>query len=533
MDEYLKQDRKVELTDEGPSEKPFVLSISLPPQYEIVEELGQGGMGTVYKARHKQLGNFVAIKVINPSLLEGKNETRENAQKRFVNEARAVSQLKHENLIALKDFGVTPEGAAFMVMDFVEGKTLDALIEMGPMDYKQVLQLMRGICDGLEEAHSLGLVHRDIKSGNIIVARSVTGREIPKLLDFGIARITGDDGKTGGLTGTGEVFGSPNYIAPEQSLSSKVDRRADIYSLGCVLFECVTGKLPFKGDTAMHTVMMHLNSPIPSASSVLGKPLPPDLEYIIARCLQKEPAKRYPTAMALKADIDLLLAGKKLKRGSVSGSPGGAKNTRAFMVLGASAVAIACAGLIAVASLSPPGGPPGGTSGGQTGGQAGGQPPNKLPPGNLEDDAYNADVGESFAAFQRGDYNKCIILQKGAIGVYDDGLEAVAKEIAKGATGPNLAKLRDRENRLQFLKAENLKHVGDCYRLMGQNDQAISYYAKAHDIFARWAFTGYRSKDMDESYKFAIDLLRKAGRTGEAEKLQQEFERSLHSGPRR
>lgn len=219
MDDYLKPEIETVTEECRTSDKPFVFSIKLPSQYEILAELGHGGMGTVYQAKNRHLGNFVAIKVINPELLEGKNETKANALKRFFVEAKAISQLNHENLVALKDFGVTPEGAAFIVMDYVDGITLEDLVKSGPLDYKAVLETLLGVCDALECAHQSGVVHRDIKSANIIIAKNSRGIESPKLLDFGIARIAGDDGKTQGLTSTGEIFGRPLYIAPEQSMS--------------------------------------------------------------------------------------------------------------------------------------------------------------------------------------------------------------------------------------------------------------------------------------------------------------------------
>jgi len=507
VDENLKERITTEINasdDPAPGSGP----IGLPEQYDILEEIGHGGMGTVYKARHKQLGNYVAIKVINPNLLEGKSETRENAQKRFVNESKAVSQLQNENVIALKDFGVTDEGAPFMVMEYADGKTLEAMIKGGPMPYKSVLNLMCGVCDGLEHAHALGLVHRDIKSSNIIVCKSAAGREVPKVLDFGIARITGDDGKTQGLTSTGEVFGSPFSIAPEQSLSSKVDRRADIYSLGCVMFECITGKPPYSGDTSMHTIMMHLNSPIPSASAILGKNLPADLEQILNRCLQKAPKNRYQSAAELKADIDLLLAGKHLKRSAFASGTNHKKILNALFITTA-AVVLCTAGLFTFISM---------------------QAPVPKAGDDLQSAAYNADVGDAYAAFLRGDYQRCIILQKGAIAVYEDGLEAIDKDIANGASGSTLAKLREKQNRLVFLKAENLKHVGDCYRLMSQNESALNYYKKGLDIFRRWEFTGYHSKDMNECFSYAIELLKKFGKADEAQTLQAEYDRSLQAG---
>jgi len=521
VDEFLNEKIKTEINvSDAPQREPTATGSEptrseptnsdpkgLPAQYAIIEEIGHGGMGTVYKARHQQLGNYVAIKVINPTLLEGKSEGKETAQKRFVNESKAVSQLQHENVIALKDFGVTDDGAPFMVMEFADGKTLEAMIKNGPMDYKSTLNIMRGVCDGLEHAHSLGLVHRDIKSSNIIVCKSAAGREVPKVLDFGIARITGDDGKTQGLTSTGEVFGSPFSIAPEQSLSSKVDRRADIYSVGCVMFECITGKPPYAGDTSMHTIMMHLNSPIPSASGVLGKALPADLERILNRCLQKDPKNRYQSAAELKADIDLVLSGKHVKRSGLASDVKHKKILNTLFITTA-AIAMCTAGILTFLAM---------------------QNSPTSPVGDLPKEALKADMGDAYAAFMRRDYPRCIILQKGAISIYEDRLDEIKSEIDKGASGDSLEKLQTEQTRLIVFKAENLKHIGDCYRLMSQNETALGYYRKSLEIFRRWAFTGYHSKDMNECFSYAIEILNKLGRTDEASQLQKEFDRSLNA----
>jgi hypothetical protein len=149
--------------------------------------------------------------------------------------------------------------------------------------------------------------------------------------------------------------------------------------------------------------------------------------------------------------------------------------------------------------------------------------------GNLQRDAYGVDVGEAYSSFLRGDYNRCIILQKGAIGAYDDRLEAITRERAKGASGSTLRKLNDEENQLQYWKADNLKHIGDCYRLLSRNDDALIYHQKGLEIYRRWAFTGYHSTDLGECYQFAINILNKLNRPSEAQTLQQEYERYLHS----
>jgi serine/threonine protein kinase len=526
MDDNFKEDQKVEIKVSADQRISDVSAgPGLPAQYEIIEEIGHGGMGTVYKARHKQLGSYVAIKVINASLLEGKDETRENAQKRFINESKAVSKLQHENLISLKDFGVTENGSPFMVMEYAEGKTLEDLIKSGPMEYKAVLSIMRGICNGLEQVHSLGLVHRDIKPSNIIITKSASGREVPKLLDFGIARIIGEEGKTQGLTSTGEVFGSPYSIAPEQNLSSKVDQRADIYSLGCVLFECISGKHPYSGESAMQTIMMHLNAPIPSLSATLGKTLPADLEFIVNRCLQKDPAKRYQSVSKLSADIESLLAGKRLHRTPLTNAP--AITKRRGLRAGVAAIVLINLAGITFALLAPHQPRPQVSTAPLVG--SSNSSGNSSSSSSMEDAAYSADTGEAFSAFAQRDYKRCIILQKGAIGIYDDRLEALTSEMQKGLSGAALKAALAKQNQLLFWKAENLKHIGDCYRLLNQDEPALTYYQKGLEIFRRWAFTGYHEKDLDECFQYAIEIQKKIGQTADAQNLQLEFDRAMRS----
>lgn len=493
------------------SEKPFVFSINLPSQYEILAELGHGGMGTVYQAKNRHLGNFVAIKVINPELLEGKNETKANALKRFFVEAKAISQLNHENLVALKDFGVTPEGAAFIVMDYVDGITLEDLVKSGPLDYKAVLETLLGVCDALECAHRSGVVHRDIKSANIIIAKNSRGIESPKVLDFGIARIAGDDGKTQGLTSTGEIFGSPLYIAPEQSMSSKVDGRADIYSLGCVLFECLTGQPPFKGETAIHTIMMHLNAPVPSLISKQGQELPRDLVAIVERCLEKEPANRYQNALELRNDIESVLAARPLKPRMAKKKIGGKK-----LLVFSSVATILTAGslvlLIGLNSLS----------------RSNQTVVNKTAKASdLAKFSIEKDMREAMDAYNRGDFMSSIHSLKASISIYDDLLNPVEKALAKRPRGAVLKGLQKERWDLLWAKAENFRNIGDCYVGLGDNEQAAGSYEKGVEILREWVGKGYCSKPMEQIYTKCIASLQKVGRSADAQKYQEELDRCL------
>ncbi|MDX1989452.1 MAG: serine/threonine-protein kinase [Candidatus Obscuribacter sp.] len=523
---------------------------SLPEKYEVLERLGRGGMGTVFKARHKDLDEVVAIKVINPELVEKEGEA---TSRRFLAEAKAASRLNHPNLIGLKDYGVTSEGAAYMVMEFVQGESLeDYLKRRGKLEVNEALKIALGICDGLTEAHSKGLVHRDVKPANVILsctgaAEGQGGSNFqPKILDFGIARVSSADGRTQGLTATGEVFGSPLYIAPEQSMSSKVDQRADLYSLGCLLFEMVTGRPPFLGENAIQTIMMHLNSPVPSATLTVGYALPGGLSQVIARCMDKTPARRYQSVADLKQELELILSGKSASVSTATGDRAGsgdegrggkfeqarkvarpasaASEKAGRLVVFALVSTVAIAGLVVAAQFAPAffkGGAPGNAVGMKPAYTKGGK-------ANSADDlvkqAREMDVTKSLEAFQRGDYQSSAIMLKGAISVYDDALIKLHKELERTKGGRRKQVLRQYISEIDGLKGDNLHHVGDCYKHLGMVEDAISNYKSALEVYKPYAMNGWPNPYIDDSYNSYIELLKQTGQTSEATRVEQERE---------
>lgn len=522
---------------------------SLPEKYEVLEQLGRGGMGTVFKARHIDLDEVVAIKVINPELVEKEGEV---TSRRFLAEAKAASRLNHPNLISLKDYGVTTEGAAYMVMEFVEGESLeDYLKRRGKLEVSEALKIALGICDGLTEAHNKGLVHRDVKPANVILscgsgADGKGGASFQtKILDFGIARVSSADGRTQGLTATGEVFGSPLYIAPEQSMSSKVDQRADLYSLGCLLFEMVTGRPPFLGENAIQTIMMHLNSPVPSATLTVGYALPGGLSQVIARCMDKTPARRYQSVAELKQELELILSGKSALvdtgmgtgLGSVKGGSGKFEQARRVaqpasaasqklgrLVTFAIVAAVSITGLLVAAQFAPAllkGG-----AAGQTGGLkpvfTGGARSNSAD--DLVKQAREMDVTKSLEAYQRGDYQSSAIMLKGAISVYDDALVKLKKELERTKGGQRRQVLRQYIIEIDGLKGDNLHHVGDCYKHLGMVEDAISNYKSALEVYKPYAMNGWPNPYIDDSYNSYIELLKQTGQTEEAGRAEQERE---------
>jgi serine/threonine-protein kinase len=278
-------------------------------RYEIVSFVGAGGMGVVYKAKQLSVERDVALKVLHPHLVSDPL-----SKKRFEHEAKAASNLLHPNLIVVHDFGFSQSGQPFMVMDYLDGHTLHDLVdENGPLSVEQFLEVFVQCCNGLAHAHRKGLVHRDVKPGNIALTSGDANTPlVVKLLDFGVAKLV-NKVKLGGqqdMTNPGAIVGSPYFMSPEQCCGQEVDARSDLYSLGCVMYSAITGTLPFAGEDAVETMYMHIRESVPSFSSVRPDlELPEELERIVMRALEKNLEKRYQTATELASDLERLKAG--------------------------------------------------------------------------------------------------------------------------------------------------------------------------------------------------------------------------------
>jgi serine/threonine protein kinase len=268
--------------------------------YRIIELIGRGGMGEVYLARHETLGKKCALKVIPPE------QVTEAGWQRFQLEAKAVAKLEHLNLVRVTDLGIHQGCLPFYAMDFVEGKTLaELLVESGPMPLTVILDLFIQVCDGVDCAHRSGILHRDLKPANIMVQQTKTGQRIAKILDFGLAKLTSHDRTKQSLTAVGDIFGSPFYMSPEQCNGDKLDRRSDIYSIGCTMFECLTGQPPFTGHLASAVIFSHMEADPPSLESIVGQGrLPASLEIVMAKLLRKNPVERYQSLLELRGDME-------------------------------------------------------------------------------------------------------------------------------------------------------------------------------------------------------------------------------------
>ena len=271
--------------------------------YRLVERLGQGGMGEVWRAKHLLLARPAAIKLIRPSLAaDGRTGAFEDARRRFEREAQVIASLRSPHTVNLFDFGVSADGAFYYVMELLDGLDAETLVRRtGPVPAERAIHLLRQVCHSLSEAESRGLVHRDIKPANIFLCRYGEDHDFVKVLDFGIVKATTAAAGTGpALTREMTIHGTPAFMAPEQALgSANVDGRADIYATGCVAYWLLTGQHVFTADTPMAFLLHHAQTPATPPSARTEMPIPSALDDLVLSCLAKDPAARPQTAREL------------------------------------------------------------------------------------------------------------------------------------------------------------------------------------------------------------------------------------------
>ena len=264
-------------------------------RYQIIEELGKGGMGRVYKVHDTKIKEKVALKLLKPEVASDKEMIE-----RFSNELKLARKIRHKNICGMFDIGEA-EGAHFITMEYVSGEDLKTMIRMSTgLTIGTVLSIGKQVCRGLTEAHSLGVVHRDLKPQNIIIDRGGNA----KIMDFGIARSIREKG----ITGAGIMIGTPEYMSPEQTEAKEVDQRSDIYSLGIILYEMATGRIPFEGETALSVAIKH-KTEIPKDPKSLNPHIPDDLKRLILKCLEKDKARRYETAAEVEEELEKIEKG--------------------------------------------------------------------------------------------------------------------------------------------------------------------------------------------------------------------------------
>ncbi len=273
-------------------------------QYRLKEKIGSGGMGEVWKAQHRMLVRPAAIKLIRQEVIQKEDDSAQTALRRFEREAKATSRLQCPHTIQIYDFGQTQDNSFYYVMEYLEGLDLDTLVaKFGPISPARTVHLLKQVCLSLAEAHFRGMVHRDIKPANIYTCQMGLQYDFVKVLDFGLVKQRSWKEEENGkpelkLTKMGVVTGTPAFIAPEMILqNNEIDRRADIYALGCVAYWLLTGLFVFAKESAMATLLAHLNDePIPP-SEVAGQEIPPALDEIVMSCLSKKPQDRPSSAM--------------------------------------------------------------------------------------------------------------------------------------------------------------------------------------------------------------------------------------------
>ncbi len=281
-----------------------LIGTKLDERYEILSAIASGGMGVVYRGRHILMDKIVAIKMLNAAF---SNEP--NAYARFQNEAKIACQLSHQNIVTVHDFGIVNE-KMYLVMDFVEGRTLaDVLDDETFLPCARVTNIALQICDALQYAHDQGLIHRDLKSENIMIVPAKDGSDQVKILDFGLAKFFGE-GKQQQLSASGFMMGTAYYMSPEQCRGKKADVRSEIYSLACVLYEALTGVPPLVGENVLETVQKHIDeTPIPVSQVRPELEIPVAMETIVSRGLSKDPEARFQSAAELKISLEKLKVG--------------------------------------------------------------------------------------------------------------------------------------------------------------------------------------------------------------------------------
>jgi eukaryotic-like serine/threonine-protein kinase len=278
-------------------------------QFQILQKIGSGGMGSVYKALQPAMNRMVAVKILHPKLAN-----RKDLVSRFRREARAMSHLTHPNTVKVYLYGELEDGSLYIVMEYLEGKNLNQTVRSeGPMTIERGLPILIQACHALDEAHTQGIIHRDLKPENIFVTNVGGMKDFAKVLDFGLAKVTEREMRPGSiiLTQEGMVFGTPEFMSPEQAQGKTLTAGSDIYSLAVILYEVLTGKLPFEAKNPMEYIQLHVTAkPKPINERVPGKTFPPLLWTVLSKAMEKKPEDRYTSAAEFAHALQAVLEGR-------------------------------------------------------------------------------------------------------------------------------------------------------------------------------------------------------------------------------
>jgi len=290
------------MAPDAPPPDPLIGRV-LDGRYQVEKVLGEGGMGVVYRAKHTTLGKALAVKVLRAEV----SKDSEIVQ-RFRQEARSATEIGNEHIIDISDFGALPDGSTYFVMEFLDGIAITKALELErPISAARTVKIAKQICTALGAAHNANIVHRDLKPDNIYLVKRSSETDFVKVLDFGIAKVGGATSK---LTRAGAVFGTPHYMSPEQCAGTDVDQRTDIYALGIILYEMVTGRVPFDADNLMGILTKHLyEKPIAPREVQPTSDIPPALESVIMKAIEKNREQRYQTMQEMRADLERIEQG--------------------------------------------------------------------------------------------------------------------------------------------------------------------------------------------------------------------------------
>lgn len=299
-----------------------VLGAVLDGKYEVERLIGKGGMGNVYEAKHLHMGLPVAVKILHSHLV-----TDSTAVERFRREARSARTVNHPNAISIMDFGVTPDNVLYLVMELINGISLHDLLKKElVLDSVRAVKLMKQVCLAVDAAHQKSIVHRDLKPDNILILDHGTPTEKVKVIDFSIAKMRQTENNVN-LTSAGVVVGTPHYISPEQAQGFELDHRSDIYSMGIILYQCLTGQAPFNGKTSAMLLMQHIQAK-PKPPREIKPDIPPQLEATVLKALSKSANDRQQTAAELAEEMENalvmagLISGKNVTGNRTSSDPG-------------------------------------------------------------------------------------------------------------------------------------------------------------------------------------------------------------------